>query len=100
MRIVELSDYSMVIMKDSQDPPWYGVGDVYRQANSGNKTIAVERLLGEDPDFNAFGQTSEEYVYTAGRLVLFFSDPVDSQFKLHDRVYLRILSTRRSRRNK
>ena len=89
MQIVELSDYSMVIMKDSQDPPWERVGKVNRKAKKENCRIVVERFLGDNPDFNAYGQASKEFICTAGRLVLFFGDPVDSQFKLHDRVYLR-----------
>ena len=33
-------------------------------------------------------QKSSEAVYTAGRLVLFFSDPVDLDFQLYDKVNL------------
>ena len=64
MRIVELGDCSMVIMKDSEDPPWRGVGDVYRLAIKYNSRIAVERFPGDNPDFNSFGQATDNYVYT------------------------------------
>ena len=80
MQIVELGDCSMVIMKDSNDPPWVSVGDAYRQAVKRNKPIAVCK----------HGETnfkrSSESIYTAGRLVLFFNDDISKLFKLHDVV--------------
>lgn len=78
----------MVIMKDSEDPPWVSVGDIYRRAVKHNNRISVEKILGNT---TVCGQVSSEYVYTAGRLILFFTDSVCSEFQLHDRVYLRIL---------
>lgn len=86
MQIVELSDYSMVIMKDSQDPPWYGVGDAYRAAKKNRSVIVVAKENKEH--YITTRQFSSDSVYTAGRLVLFFTDPVDPDFHLHDKVYL------------
>ncbi len=85
MQIVEIGDCSMVIMKDSEDPPWVSVGKVYRHAVKCNQQIEVG-LLGE------YGEVammiSSDMIYTAGRLVLFFKDPIDSVFHLHDRVQI------------
>lgn len=86
MRIVELGDCSMVIMKDSEDPPWESVGDVYRYALNGNKKILVDK--GNQLTYNYLA--SSDYIYTAGRLVLFFKDSIPSRFQLHDKVFLTI----------
>ena len=43
MQIVELGDCSMVIMKDSEDPPWISVGDIYRKAVKYGKKILVDK---------------------------------------------------------
>lgn len=84
MRIVELGDCSMVIMKDSDDPPWVSVGNLYRRAIRYNDTILVDK----DDQLTYHYLESSEYVYTAGRLVLFFKDAIPSRFQLHDKVFL------------
>ena len=95
MQIVELGDCSMVIMKDSEDPPWVSVGDVYRNAlRCKAGVILVEKENDED-----IFQKASDYIYTAGRLILFFKEQVNSGFHLHDKVVFRTLTTRRSRRH-
>lgn len=84
MQIVELGDCSMVIMKDSEDPPWKGPGNVYREAKYGNKTILVDK--GDQLTFHYL--ESSDFVYTAGRLILFFKEDIPSRFQIHDKVYL------------
>lgn len=84
MQIVELGDNTMVIMKDGEDPPWVSVGDVYRRASKYNRHIIV--CVGDQLTTDYL--ESSEYIYTAGRLVLFFKDNIPSRFKLHDKVYL------------
>jgi hypothetical protein len=81
MRIVELTDYTMVIMKDSEDPPWVSVGDVYREAKRGNYSIMV------DIDQITYHYlVTDDYIYSGGRLMLFFGDAIPPRFHLHDRV--------------
>jgi hypothetical protein len=81
MQIVELGDYSMVIMKDSEDPHWFSVGDIYRSAKEYGGDIIVD-----------IGQIALNYLraseslYTAGRLVLFFKDHIPPRFCLHSKV--------------
>ena len=87
MRIVELGDCSMVIMKDSEDPPWVSVGDVYRNASMCDISILVDKGYQLSCDY----LDASEYVYTAGRLVLFFKDKIPSRFQLHDKVFLTTL---------
>ena len=84
MRIVELGDCSMVIMKDSEDPPWRGPGDIYRKAKGISRSILVD--LGDQ--LTHYYIESSDYVYTAGRLVLFFKEDIPERFKLHEKVYL------------
>ena len=84
MQIVEMDDYSMVIMKDSEDPPWKGVGDVYREASKHGKKILVDK----EDQLTYYYLESSDYIYTAGRLVLFFKDAIPSRFQLHDKVFL------------
>ena len=84
MRIVELGDCSMVIMKDSEDPPWISVGNVYRRASRNSRNILVD----SGDQLTSQYLESSDYIYTAGRLVLFFKDDIPSRFKLHDKVYL------------
>ena len=84
MQIVELGDCSMVIMKDSEDPPWVSVGNVYREASRYGRTILVDK--GNQLTFNYL--ESSDYVYTAGRLILFFKNDIPQRFQLHDKVFL------------
>lgn len=79
MRIVELGDCSMIIMKDSEDSIKFSIGNFYRNVPN-NKEIYVE-----NDTFTAC-QKSCDSVYTSGRLLLFFENSVDPGFKLHDRV--------------
>lgn len=93
MRIVELSDYSMVIMKDSQDPYWESVGNIYREAQRKKMHIKVEFITNYyslKPIRESVSQISSEAVYTAGRLILFFSSPVSSNFQLNDNVEISV----------
>lgn len=84
MQIVELGDCSMVIMKDSEDPPWASVGDIYRRAVRYNYSILVDK----DDQLTFHYLESPDFVYTAGRLVLFFKNDIPERFHLHDKVYL------------
>lgn len=85
MQIVELGDCSMVIMKDSEDPPWVSVGDIYREAS---KYLGNKILVDKENQLTVHYLEASDYVYTAGRLVLFFKDAIPSRFKLHDKVFL------------
>lgn len=84
MQIVEIGDCSMVIMKDSEDPPWINVGDVYRKAVKYGMMILVD--VGDQLTFH-YLETSD-YIYTAGRLILFFKKDIPSRLQLHDKVFL------------
>ena len=82
MQIVELGDCSMVIMKDSEDPPWKSVGSIYRFATENKRNIIVDK--GDQITFHYL--RSSEAIYTAGRLILFFKEAIPSKFQLHDKV--------------
>ena len=84
MQIVELGDCSMVIMKDSEDPPWVSIGNIYRRAIKYNDTILVDK----DDQLTYHYLESSDYIYTAGRLILFFKDTIPDRFQLHDKVFL------------
>jgi len=87
MQIVELGDYSMVIMKDSEDPPWRSVGDIYRVAKEYGRDIVVDT---EQLTINYI--RASDYLYTAGRLVLFFKDHIPPRFCLHSEVVVRTVA--------
>lgn len=84
MQIVELGDYSMVVMKDSNDPYWYSVGRIYRSAQRENYDIKV---VGGRASYQS-SPNSADAIYTAGKLILFFKDKVSNKFKVHDKVEL------------
>lgn len=80
MQIVEIGDYSMVIMKDSGDLPWMSVGYYYREAKENNYSIVVS--TGYRPEC----MVSDNFIYAGGRLVVFFKDSIKDKFSLHDKV--------------
>ena len=88
MQIVELGDCSMVIMKDSEDPPWVSVGNVYRYAEKCNTNIGVKKLFNNGNYTSYVSQISSDCIYTAGRLVLFFKGSIDENIHLHDKIEL------------
>ena len=92
MRIVELGDCSMVIMKDSEDPPWESVGKIYRLANEFGLSIGVDI---EQITINYL--ESSDYVCTAGRLILLFKDKIPDRFHVHDKVELFIPTIQRQK---
>jgi len=89
MRIVELGDCSMVIMKDSDDPPWVSVGDTYRKATKKDQKRKI-RVYVQTLQNGYRCEVSSDYIYTAGRLVLFFKDKIHPGFKLHSIVELEV----------
>lgn len=84
MRIIELSDYSMTIMKDSEDPPWVSIGDIYRKAVKNKEQIAVDK-----GQLTINYLKSSDYIYGGGRIILYFEKKIKG-FKLQDRVNLYI----------
>lgn len=82
MRIVELSEYTMVIMKDSDDLPWANLGDIYRRARRYDSCLFVN--VGDQLTYSYL--STNEYVYTAGRLILYFEQKIPDRFHLHDKV--------------
>lgn len=82
MRIIELGDYSMVIMKDSEDRIKVSIGDFYRFCYKNEYKITVEI-----PN-TRHHQMSDDCIYSGGRLILFFKDKVLPEFKLHQKVLL------------
>ena len=88
MQIVELGDCSMVIMKDSEDPPWVSVGDTYRKATRKDKKRKIRVWI--DASNNLSSMSSSDYIYTAGRLILFFKEDIKPDFKLHSCVLLEV----------
>lgn len=89
MRIVELGDCSIVIMKDSSDSFTFSVGSIYRLSKETGRPIKVIKIT-EDCQSESRCETSSESVYTAGRLILFFKNDITFLFQLHDRVILTI----------
>lgn len=85
MRIVELSDYSMVIMKDSENTFFFSIGDIYRSAKERCFSIAVVKL-NEDDSKNMPTAVSKDYIYTGGKLILYFDQSIKGLFNLQDRV--------------
>lgn len=80
MRIVELSDYTMVIIKDSDDSTWFSMSEKYEACK---KPIVVWK---DETNYSFIEQKSSDSICTAGRLILFFSDKVKSEFKVGDKV--------------
>lgn len=83
MQIVELGDNTMVIMKDSCDPPWISVGSVYREASKYKYNIEVRSSLNL-----RIVHIFDNYIYSAGRLVLFSEKEINPEFNLYDTVKL------------
>lgn len=90
MKIVELGDYSMVIMKDSEDSPWFSIGKIYRQSqrSKGHPLLVRSRNDGMDALATSDWIKSSESIYSAGRLVLYFPDSIANVFNIGDKVEL------------
>ena len=78
----------MVIMKDSDDPPWISVGDTYRRAKKYDVFLSIMSESG-------IVEVSYDFIYTGGRLVLFFKDDLKNRFHLHEKVSLELAGVRR-----
>lgn len=93
MRIVELSDYTMTVMKDSEDHFWFGISKL--QSRISDKHFNVAIVLEEEMD--SFPQIPEHFIViedsicTAGRLILYFADKIPEVYKVGSRVDFWIL---------
>ena len=85
MRIVELGDYSMTVMKDSEDPPWVSVGDIYREAQNRKHKIVVAKY---DSNYKGPEIISSDAICASGKLILFFKDTIKPYFDVNDKVHL------------
>ena len=90
MRIVELGDCSMVIMKDSEDKPWFSIGNIYRDALKWKYPLMVRsRNDGMDALATSNWIKSSESIYSAGRLILYFQhNHISHTFNVGDKVEL------------
>ena len=83
MQIIELGDCSMVIMKDSDDPPWVSMGNAYRDAVRHRRQITVS----VHSQGRIVERTASEAVCTSGKLILYFQESLEG-FRPHDKVEL------------
>jgi hypothetical protein len=88
MRIVELSDYTMTVMKDSEDPFWLSLSKIRNRAEKLHCKITVLKGKLEDyyPEKPEYEQKSDEVICTAGRMMLFFKDKISDAFNTGDKV--------------
>lgn len=88
MRIIEIADYSMVIMKDSEDPFWLSLSS-YAEWKKYNMNLMVyhsDILLPSEQVKDCV--ISKDYICTAGKLVMYFEDKIPEHFKKEDKVYM------------
>ena len=85
MKIVELSDYSVIIMKDSEDPFYFSLSGYAVKARKEEYHIGMYKNNAMSPTLM---QISNDFVCTAGRLVLLFGDKVKDCFQKGDTVRL------------
>lgn len=82
MTILELSDYSMIIVKDSEDPYWINLRGIYDYANRCGMKIIVD--AGNQITYKYV--IASEFLYSARSLVLFFKEKLDDRFHAGDKV--------------
>lgn len=88
MRIVELSDFSMTVMKDSEDRFYKGLGEIQERVERYGSFITVVKEKQEVEDFHGTIQAeASESVCSGGKMILFFKDKLEG-FKVGDRVFL------------
>lgn len=87
MIISELGDYSVIIMKDSEDKPWYSLNDTYTKAANNNLSIGIYKYLQKEGGrYKSVNMGSDNYIYSGRRLILFFKERVDKHFKVGDKI--------------
>lgn len=88
MRIVELSDYTMTIMKDSDDPFWFTVSSMHEMAKNKSLNLFItSEEIGPMPKPH-HSAIANDSLSSAGKLLLFSADKIDPSFKIGDKVYL------------
>ena len=86
MRIVEISDYTIVVMKDSDDPPWLSIS---RYAEWKDRNIMLYHAEVTSPiDQVDDCVISKEYICTGGKLIMYFADALPDNFKKGDKVLI------------
>lgn len=75
MTIVELSDYSMTVMKDSEDPPWVSISRIGKYARLYVESVSTGNM--EKPT---------DFVCSGRMLVLFFKDSISDKFKEKEKI--------------
>ena len=82
MTILELGDYSMVIVKDSEDPYRRSLKKIYYEADFYDKKIIVD--VGNQ--ITHYYIEASEFLYSARSLILFFKDKITDRFHVGDKV--------------
>ena len=85
MRIVDKSDYTITVMKDSEDPYWSSLGQYARNAKVINSSISI---CFTHPYAPPTVLNADDFVCGAGRLILYFGDRVPDSFSVGKKVYL------------
>lgn len=86
MRIVEISDYSMTVMKDSDDPPWLNLAQLANIARNMKVCILVPYEDSDDEWVRTHVTPVNDHVCTAGRLILFFADKIPKEYEKGSKV--------------
>lgn len=90
MTIVERSDYTMLIMKDSEDPFWFSISSFRKKYEEG-ETVILQLNDSEDED-EWF--SPESILCTGGRMMLYFKDRIPDDFRIGAKVKVKAVKLR------
>ena len=99
MTIVQVSDYTMTIMKDSDDPYYFSISsfrEMYEKG-CGIQVRVLDEESEEKPDDDWL--IPESMICTGGRMMLWFNDKIPETFKKGTKIELEVV-LRRTRRSK
>lgn len=102
MTAIQVSDYTMTIMKDSDDPYYFSISS-FRKAHEEGCGIQVRVLKEESEEYDDEDWLiPESMVCTGGRMMLWFNDKIPETFKKGVKIEIEVIlrKTRRSARRK
>lgn len=102
MTAIQVSDYTMTIMKDSDDPYYFSISS-FRKSYEEGCGIQVRVLKEESEEYDDEDWLiPESMVCTGGRMMLWFNDKIPETFKKGVKIEIEVIlrKTRRSARRK
>lgn len=89
MTIIEVNEYSLIAMKDSEDPWSLSVGYINQKMHHQWNFSHADYIVFNDDNRNDIIHLADS-ISNRGMLILYFNDKIPESFKVGDKILIRL----------